>query len=140
MKLIFLDTETTGNESKDRLCQLAYKEAGDGEKFSELFKPPLPIAIESSAVCHITNKMVADKPAFVDSPHFASVKKLLEDADREKEKNVSPADTARYAVAGLVNILSDKNDEENQLFEAMKGVILGARNSVLSWGEFKPKQ
>jgi DNA polymerase III epsilon subunit-like protein len=42
MKLIFLDTETTGNESKDRLCQLAYKEAGDGEKFSELFKPPLP--------------------------------------------------------------------------------------------------
>ena len=79
MKLIFLDTETTGNESKDRLCQLAYKEAGDGEKFSELFKPPLPIAIESSAVCHITNKMVANKPAFVDSPHFASVKKLLED-------------------------------------------------------------
>lgn len=68
------------------------------------------------------------------------LKKLLEDADREKEKNVSPADTARYAVAGLVNILSDKNDEENQLFEAMKGVILGARNSVLSWGEFKPKQ
>ena len=41
-KIIFLDTETTGNEGKDYLCQLAYK-TGD-EVFSELFKPPLPIA------------------------------------------------------------------------------------------------
>ena len=75
-KIIFLDTETTGNEGKDYLCQLAYK-TGD-EVFSELFKPPLPIAIEASAVCHITNKMVADKPAFRESVQYAPVKKLLE--------------------------------------------------------------
>lgn len=78
-QLIFLDTETTGNEEKDRLCQLAYK-TGE-ETFSELFKPPLPISIESSAVCHITNKMVADKPAFKESPSYENVKALLEHPD-----------------------------------------------------------
>ncbi len=76
-KIIYLDTETTGNEEKDRLCQLAYK---DGEtSFSELYKPSLPISIESSAVCHITNKMVADKPTFSDSKDYSHIKKLLED-------------------------------------------------------------
>lgn len=72
-----MDTETTGNESKDRLCQLAYKY---GETvFSELFKPPIPIAIEASAVCHITNKMVANKPSFKESDEYSNIKKLLED-------------------------------------------------------------
>ena len=79
MKLIFLDTETTGNESKDRLCQLAFKDADTGEIYSELFKPPLPISIESSAVCHITNKMVADKPSFAESSDYNQIKSLLED-------------------------------------------------------------
>ena len=71
-----MDTETTGNEDKDRLCQLAYKDSST--TFSELFKPPLAISIESSAVCHITNKMVADKPAFKESEHYNDVKSLLE--------------------------------------------------------------
>jgi exodeoxyribonuclease X len=75
-KIIFLDTETTGNEEKDRLCQLAYKEGSN--TFSQLFKPPLPISIESSAVCHITNKMVAGKPSFQDSEHYTAIKSLLE--------------------------------------------------------------
>ena len=75
-KIIFLDTETTGNEEKDRLCHLAYKEGSN--TFSELFKPPLPISIESSAVCHITNKMVAGKPSFQDSEHYTAIKSLLE--------------------------------------------------------------
>jgi exodeoxyribonuclease X len=61
-KLLFFDTETTGNEDKDYLCQLAYKD--DKETRSELFLPPVPISIESMAVHHITQKMVADKPAF----------------------------------------------------------------------------
>ena len=39
---IFLDTETTGTEEKDRLCQLAYK-TEDGVIVNELFKPSLPI-------------------------------------------------------------------------------------------------
>lgn len=81
MKLIFLDTETTGNESKDRLCQLAYKERDTGKTYSELFKPPLPISIESSAVCHITNTMVSKKPSFKESSDYDTIKSLLEDKD-----------------------------------------------------------
>jgi DNA polymerase III epsilon subunit-like protein len=64
-KLIFLDTETTGTGSKDRLCQVAYK--FQGKEFEALFKPPIPIEIDAMAVSHITNKMVADKESFLDS-------------------------------------------------------------------------
>jgi len=60
---IFLDTETTGTEKDDRLCQLAYK-LETGEIVNKLFKPPLPIAIEPMCVHHITNEMVENKPAF----------------------------------------------------------------------------
>lgn len=66
--------------------------------------------------------------------------KLLENADRAKEKNENPYDLSRPYIVELLNILDKNNDEENQLFEAVKGVILGARNSVLGWGEFKPKK
>lgn len=63
--LLFLDTETTGTGPQDRLCQVAYKFGG--QEFDELFKPPLPIEVGAMSVSHITNKMVADKPAFLDS-------------------------------------------------------------------------
>lgn len=78
-KTIFLDTETTGNESTDFLCQLAFKE--DTYTYNELFKPPVPISIESSAVCHITNKMVEHCPVFQQAPDYLSIKKRLEDTD-----------------------------------------------------------
>lgn len=64
-KLLFFDTETTGNRSEDRLCQIAYKCEGDCE--SLMFKPPIPIQIEAMTIHHITNKMIADKPIFMDS-------------------------------------------------------------------------
>lgn len=86
--LIFLDTETTGNEEKDRLCQIAFAEITDTPKLlspdkitSLLFKPPLPISVESSAVCHITNKMVADKPPFIDSETFHKLKDVFAKSD-----------------------------------------------------------
>jgi len=78
-KLIFFDTETTGNEQKDSLCQIAYK-SGD-ESFTGLYKPPLKIPPEASAVHHITNKMVADKPSFAESGDLSKIKKLFEDKD-----------------------------------------------------------
>ena len=65
-KLLFYDTETTGNRSEDRLCQIAYK--CEQEIVSKMFKPPLPIQIEAMTIHHITNKMVDDKPAFSGSP------------------------------------------------------------------------
>jgi DNA polymerase III epsilon subunit-like protein len=63
--LIFLDTETTGIGSEDRLCQVAYKFQGTEKE--ALFKPPVPIGIDAMSVAHITNKMVADKESFSDS-------------------------------------------------------------------------
>lgn len=77
-KIIFLDTETTGNEpEKDFLCQLAFKTTD--ETFCELFKPPIPIPPEASAVTHITNKHVADKKAFTESSNYGAIKLMLED-------------------------------------------------------------
>lgn len=76
-KLVFLDTETTGKEKKDRLCQVAYK--FKGEEKESLFKPPIPIEIEAMAVSHITNQMVEDKEAFIDSQMQKELKKIFAD-------------------------------------------------------------
>lgn len=81
MKLIFLDTETTGNTKDDYLCQIAYHERGTSEFFNELYKPLKPIPPEASAVTHITNKHVADKPEFKTSNDYENVKQLLESDD-----------------------------------------------------------
>jgi DNA polymerase III epsilon subunit-like protein len=56
---IFLDTETTGNVSDDRLCQIAFKPES-GQAVSGLFNPGKPISIDAMVVHHITDKMVQD--------------------------------------------------------------------------------
>lgn len=77
-KIIFFDTETTGNEpKKDFVCQLAYKT--ESETFCELYKPLIPIPPEASAITHITNKTVADKPTFKESDNYGAIKLLFED-------------------------------------------------------------
>jgi len=77
-KIIFFDTETTGNEpKKDFVCQLAYKT--ENETFCELYKPLIPIPPEASAITHITNKMVADKPSFKENTSYGAIKLLFED-------------------------------------------------------------
>lgn len=81
MKLIFLDTETTGNTKDDFLCQIAYHERGTSKFFNELYKPLKPIPPEASAITHITNKHVADKPEFKTSNDYENVKNLLESDD-----------------------------------------------------------
>lgn len=79
MKIYFFDTETTGNTHDDRIVQLAIKERGNPEPLlNELFKAPFPIPFESSAVHHISNKMVVDKPLFKDSPRYVEIKELFE--------------------------------------------------------------
>ncbi|MFA6393199.1 MAG: exonuclease domain-containing protein [Candidatus Paceibacterota bacterium] len=77
-QIIFFDTETTGNEpKKDFVCQLAYK--SNDVTFCELYKPSIPIPPEASAITHITNKMVADKPAFKKSTNYGTIKLFFED-------------------------------------------------------------
>jgi len=98
-KIIFFDTETTGNEpKKDFVCQLAYK-TGDlpaqtGITFCELYKPSIPIPPEASAITHITNKMVADKKAFKESDNYGAIKLLFEDPN-----NVVIAHNAKFDLA-----------------------------------------
>ncbi|HNW71708.1 MAG TPA: 3'-5' exonuclease [Candidatus Paceibacterota bacterium] len=76
-KIIFFDTETTGNTEKDYLCQIAYK-TGD-ESFVGFYKPPIKIPPEASAVHHITNKMVEKEFSFKESGDEEKIKKLFED-------------------------------------------------------------
>lgn len=89
-KIIFLDTETTGNEpAKDFLCQLAWKT--DTETFCELFKPPIHIPPEASAVTHITDKHVENKLAFKESGTYEKIKLMIED-----KETVMVAHNARF--------------------------------------------
>ena len=91
--LIFLDTETTGNEiGKDRLCQVCYKV--NGEIKTSYFKPPLPISVKAMSITHITNKIVADKEVFAESKIFKELKSLLKDG-------VLVAHNAKFDIAML---------------------------------------
>ena len=92
--LIFLDTETTGNMPDDKLCQLCYK-VGD-KIVDKLYKPDKPISIESMAVHHITEKMVAGKPAFIGSPEYKELAELF-----SKEESVMIAHNAKFDIAML---------------------------------------
>lgn len=77
-ELIFLDTETTGNEPKtDRLCQVCYATAS-GVKTS-YFKPPVPISVKAMSITHITNKMVEKAEVFSQSQMKRELEELLKD-------------------------------------------------------------
>ncbi len=89
-KLVFFDTETTGNTEKDSIVQLAYKT--DDEEFNALYNPGIKIPPEASAVHHITNKMVADKKSFEDSGDLPKVKKLFEDRNTVVVAHNAPFD------------------------------------------------
>jgi exodeoxyribonuclease X len=69
MSLLCLDSQKTKTAEKDKLCQLVFK-LETGEIVNELFKPPLPIAIEPMSIHHITNETGADKPAFKESSEY----------------------------------------------------------------------
>ncbi len=76
MKLIFLDTETTGIDPlNDRICQICYKV--DGVSHAEYFKPTVPMSVKAMSVTHITNKMLAEKPAFAESNLKQELQNLL---------------------------------------------------------------
>ena len=88
--LIFLDTETTGTEPDDKLCQIAFKPEGD-QAVCELFNPGKPISIDAMTIHHITEKMVADKPPFQESDAFVKLQELVSDIN-----NVIVAHNAQF--------------------------------------------
>ena len=98
--IIFFDTETTGNTEKDYLCQIAYKT--DKESFAGLYKPPLKVPPEASAVHHITNKMLEDKPVFSQSADFKKIKDLLEDKNTVVIAHNAPFDLMIVKKEGII--------------------------------------
>jgi exodeoxyribonuclease X len=93
---IFLDTETTGTDADDRLCQIAFK-TENGQSTNELFNPGKPISIEAMSVHHITNEMIQNKPVFYESPTWQNLKEMLDD-----EKAVMVAHNARFDEGMLI--------------------------------------
>ena len=93
--LIFLDTETTGTDEDDRLCQIAFK-TESGLIVNELFNPGKPISIEAMCVHHITNEMVNDKPPFKHSNTWRTLTDLFADTS-----NIMVAHNAMFDVAML---------------------------------------
>ncbi|MBI2409693.1 hypothetical protein HYV30_01475 [Candidatus Kaiserbacteria bacterium] len=103
MKVILFDTETTGNGDADRLCQLAVKERYVDEPLvNALYKPPVPISIESMAIHHITERMVVGKPAFKESPEYAGLKDLFESGETIAVAHNAAFDVAMLAREGIV--------------------------------------
>ena len=103
MRIIFFDTETTGNTDNDRLCQLGVKDRGVAAPvINALYKPPLPITFEAMAVHHITEKMVADKPSFQASSDYAAMKELFESPDTVCVAHNIAFDAAVLAREGIV--------------------------------------
>jgi len=98
-KIIFFDTETTGNTDKDYICQIAYK-TGD-ETFTGLYKPPIKIPPEASAVHHISNKMVTDRPSFSESGDMPKIKKLFEDKNSVVIAHNAPFDLMMIKKEGI---------------------------------------
>ena len=76
MKTIYLDTEVTGLEKQDKLCQIAFlveDEEGSFEIYEELCNPQIPIT-KGATECHgITDEMVADKDTFVESSIYRTL-------------------------------------------------------------------
>lgn len=98
-KIIFFDTETTGNTEKDVLCQIAYKT--NDETFSALYNPGIKIPPEASAVHHITNKMVADKKTFAESGDKEKIKNLFENKDSVAVAHNAPFDIMMFKKEGI---------------------------------------
>lgn len=92
MKLIFLDTETTGIKD-GRLVELAMNHGGLMAEIRVL--PPEEISFEAMAVHHITEKMVADLPKFLDHKDYELIRS-------EIENNVVVAHNAPFDI-GVLN-------------------------------------
>ena len=80
MPLIYLDLETTSLDGTARIVQLAYKNTETGETVNEFFKPPIAISFGAMATHHVTEQMVANKPAFDRSLQKETLITLLQDS------------------------------------------------------------
>ena len=77
MKIIILDTETTGGGQGDRICQLSFLVCNEELEietiYNDLCTPPLPISFEAMAIHHITPEMLEGKETCHDNSLAANV-------------------------------------------------------------------
>jgi DNA polymerase III alpha subunit (gram-positive type) len=93
MNLLFLDTETTGNDvATDRLVQVCMMV--DGVYRTEFFKPPLPMSVKSMSITHITNRMLEDKAPFEGSEYKTKLIEFL-------QNHILVAHNAKFDIAIL---------------------------------------
>lgn len=80
MKIIILDTETTGGGVSDRICQLSFlvcdEELEIEAVYNDLCIPPLPISFEAMAIHHITPEMIEGTSTCKDSNAFKALCEL----------------------------------------------------------------
>ncbi len=96
--LIFLDTETTGLELKDRICALGFIE--DHETHFELINPGKKIPPAASAIHHITNEMVSDASSFSQSISCEKLK-ILNTAENVLVSHNAPFDLGMLEKEGV---------------------------------------
>jgi len=80
MKIIILDTETTGSGVSDRICQLSFLVCNEDLEieavFNDLCVPPIPIGYEAMAIHHITPEMIEGKPTCKESRAYQTLCEL----------------------------------------------------------------
>lgn len=103
MNLLFLDTETTGHEEQDRICQIAYKGYDENGEFShcQLYKPPIPIGLVATSITHITNEMVKDCNIFIGSLEHEDLFKKLHSDDYVLIAHNAPFDVSMLNKEGI---------------------------------------
>lgn len=80
MKIIILDTETTGMSENDRICQLSFLVCNEELEieaiYNDLCTPPLPIGFEAMAIHHITPEMLEGKSPCQLTLAFSALREL----------------------------------------------------------------
>lgn len=101
--LIFLDLETTGLESSDKICSIGIIGVDENESFSiyELVNEGRKISSKASSINHITNEMIKEKSTFKQSRTW----ELLERCNNENSTIIAhnaAFDLKMLNLAGLV--------------------------------------
>ena len=100
MRLIFLDTESTGLDlEKDCICEVCYMVGGTLKV--ERFKPACPMTVKAMSITHITDKMLADKPAFEGSAMQKELQEIFSDSDSVLVCHNAAYDSAMLAKEGV---------------------------------------
>lgn len=123
--LIFIDTETTGNNPEDRLIQVAYRTTDKADDVNELYKPNLPIKIGAMAVHHITEDHIADKPTFKNSPAYQDLEQ------RFNQGEIFVAHNAKFDIA----MIEKEGLQVPTFIDTLKiARFLDPENSIESYG------